>query len=198
MSYITRTNSIVMVDQTCLREAVHRLGGTVSGISSKSASIRINNKNWALQRLKNGSFQFSSANRHEVAKATEMFRELGNAYQAIIKERKEAEERERKRIAKLQEDLQRLTDQASFEGIKHEELELDRSQIQKELQASEQTLSELQLKSAELEKSRESYISITKQQVEEKAKEGSWGLAAMQDDPNKRRTRIQLRRKVKN
>jgi len=187
-----------MVDQNCLTEAVHRLGGTIAKITATSANFLMNNKVWALQRLKNGSFQFSSENRQEVAQATKMFNELGNAYQAILKERKEAEERERKRIAKLQQDLQRLTEQASFEGIKHEELELDRSQIQKELQESEQTLSELQSKSAELERSRENYISITKQQVEEKAKEGSWGLAAMQDDPNKRRTRIQLRRKVKN
>ena len=196
MSYITRTSNIVMVDQTCLNEAIARIGATATK-NGANLNVRYNGNVWKIQRKVNGSY-YCRVEQSQARYVDELFRELESAYQDIQRERREAEERERRRIAKLQQDLQRLTDQASFEGIKHEELELDRSQIQKELQASEQTLSELQSKSAELEKSRESYISITKQQVEEKAKEGSWGLAAMQDDPNKRRTRIQLRRKVKN
>lgn len=196
MSYITRTSSTVMADQTCFNEAIARIGATATK-NGAQLNVHYNGRTWRIQRKANGAYT-CQVERSQARFVNEMFRALENAYQDIQRERREAEERERKRIAKLQEDLQKLTDQASFDGIKHEELELDRSQIQKELQASEQILSELQSKSAELEKSRESYISITKQQVEEKAKEGSWGLAAMQDDPNKRRTRIQLRRKVKN
>lgn len=196
MSYITRTSNIVMVDQTCFSEAISKINAT-STSHGNNTTVRYNNKSFTIQRRVNGSYT-CRVESYERQSVDQMFRAIERAYQDIQKERKEAEERERQRIAKLQKDLQNLTNQTSFEGIKHKQQEIDYSKIQQELEDSKQSLNQLQAKKIEFEKSRQNYISITKQQVEEKAKAGSWGLTSVQNDEGKRRTRIQLRRKVKN
>ena len=117
---ISRTNSIVMVDQTCLREAVHQLEGLFQ-VFLRNLHPSESTTELGFATFEKRLVSICFGNRHEVAKATEMFRELGNAYQPSLRNEKKLK-KQRKRIEKLQQD-QRLTDQASLKD-KHEELNL--------------------------------------------------------------------------
>lgn len=197
MSYITRTSSIVMVDTTCLTEALNRINASVSINNASKLSITLEGKHWQLTRLSNGTYSWRG-NPAYGQQANIMFNKIGNAYQAIIKERQEAERREKERIANLESQLKKLNENVSFDGVKHKEVEFDKSKLEKELAQSQANLASIEQKTSELEKSKQHYLSVTKDQVEEKAKSGEWGLTALNDDTQKRQTRIQLRRRVKN
>ena len=45
MSYITRTSNIVMVDQTCLNEAIARIGATATK-NGANLNVRYNGNAW--------------------------------------------------------------------------------------------------------------------------------------------------------
>lgn len=197
MSYITRTSSIVMVDASCLREALDELGATRVNVTSKTVEFTHQGTHHSVARLANGALSWNNRN-HGTFQAMETFvPTLVSAYQGVVKARELARKKEQKRLADLQKRLAEMGT-TTFEGLKHEALKTDHANLQAEIAASKQELTRLEAEAAAFEESRERYLTTTKELVEEKAASSNWSVSAMQEDRVKRQTRIQLRRKVSN
>ena len=197
MSYITRTSSIVMVDASCLREALDELGATRVNVTSKTVEFTHQGAHHSVARLANGALSWNNRN-HGTFQAMEAFvPTLVSAYQGVVKARELARKKEQKRLADLQKRLAEMGT-TTFEGLEHEALKTDHANLQAEIAASKQELTRLEAEAAAFEESRERYLTTTKELVEEKAASSNWSVSAMQEDRVKRQTRIQLRRKVSN
>ena len=196
MSYITRTSTTVMIDQTCFNESLQRLEVTNLRTIASKVSFTHAGKSWVINRLPNGAY--SCREQGQGNEAAVLLNLIGNTYLQIQEERRKAVEKELQRIATLQKQLAELNENVSFDGVKHKEAEFNREKVEKELATSRANLSAIEKKSSELEKSRLHYLSMTKEQVELQAKKGNWGVTALDDNTTKRQTRIQLRRRVKN
>ena len=197
MSYITRTSNIVMVDQTCLSEALQRLQATNVRMQNRVVNFSHEGQHFTFTRLTNGTYSWRGEQSHS-GRIDQMFRSLERAYSEIQQERIEAERREKERIAMLQQRLADLNASTSFGDIKHQEAEFNKADIEKELAASKASLAVLEEKQTEFEKSRQHYLTATKEQVEAVGKKGNWGLADLTEDRSGRKTHIQFRRKVSN
>ena len=197
MSYITRTSNIVMVDQTCLSEALQRLQATNVRMQNRVVNFSHEGQHFTFTRLTNGTYSWRGEQSHS-GRIDQMFRSLERAYSEIQQERIEAERREKERIAMLQQRLADLDASTSFGDVKHQEAEFNKADIEKELAASKASLAVLEEKQTEFEKSRQHYLTTTKEQVEAVGKKGNWGLANLTEDRSGRKTHIQFRRKVSN
>lgn len=197
MSYITRTSSIVMVDASCLREALDELGATRVNVTSKTVEFTHQGTHHSVARLANGALSWNNRN-HGTFQAMEAFvPTLVSTYQGVVKARELARKKEQKRLADLQKRLAEMGT-TTFEGLEHEALKTDHANLQAEIAASKEELMRLEAEAAAFEESRERYLTTTKELVEEKAASSNWSVSAMQEDRVKRQTRIQLRRKVSN
>lgn len=197
MSYLTRTKSGVMVDQGCFTEALERIQATNIRHQGSQISLTINGQSYTFERLKNGTYSWRGEE-YLVGEVNQVFRQIEQAYSQIQHERQEAERREKERIANLQKQLDELNASTSFDGVKHEEIESKKAEIEAQMATSATQLARLEQQQADFERSRQHYLSTTKEQVETSAKQHNWGLTAMSDDTQARRTHIQLRRKVSN
>ena len=197
MSYITRTSNIVMVDRTCVSEALERLQATSVNLQSGNVTFTYEGQHFNFTRLANGTYSWRGE-QHVSGRIDEMFRTLERAYSEIQQERIEAERREKERIAMLQKRLADLNASTSFGDVKHQETEFNKADIEKELAASQASLAVIEEKQTEFEKSRQHYLTTTKEQVEAVGKKGNWGLANLTEDRSGRKTHIQFRRKVSN
>jgi hypothetical protein len=197
MSYITRTSSIVMVDASCLTEALQDLGATQVAVAQNQVSFTLNGTGHRVDRLRNGALQWTSRNQSTFQSLEQTMPRVVEAYQAVQKAREEARRKEQQRLASLQARLAELGN-VSFDGVQHEELATESAAIQADIAATQQELGRLEAEAEAFEASRQHYLTTTKELVEEKAASNNWSVSAMQEDRVKRQTRIQLRRKVSN
>ena len=197
MSYITRTSNIVMVDQGCVTEALQRIQANNIRHASDQLMFTYEGNSLVFTRLHNGSYSWRGDWQQGVG-VDNAFRALEKAYQDIQNERKEAERREREHIATLQKRLIELNAKTSFDEVKHQAIEIDKSEVEQQLAVSEAALAVLEKKQNEFEQSRQHYLTTTKEQVEAVGKKGNWGLANLTEDRSGRKTHIQFRRKVSN
>ena len=197
MSYITRTSNIVMVDQTCVTEALQRIQATNIRHMSNQLMFTYQGDSLTFTRLHNGTYSWRGGGQ-QGARVDNAFRALEKAYRDIQNERKEAERRERERIATLQKRLVELNAKTSFGEVKHQAIEIDKSEVEQQLAASEATLAMLEKKQNEFEQSRQHYLTTTKEQVKAVGQKGNWGLTNLTEDTSGRKTHIQFRRKVSN